>query len=72
MGLAMSGEINRSHKALRPRRRPRPRIWPRGVMECGSVGVLRQVRIAPRVRGVGDAFLLVFCFTSQHHPDLKT
>jgi hypothetical protein len=24
-------------------------------MECGSVGVLRQVRIAPRGRGVGDA-----------------
>jgi hypothetical protein len=36
-------------KALRtrPRRRPRPRIRPRGVMECWSVGVLRQVRIAP-------------------------
>jgi hypothetical protein len=24
-------------------------------MECWSIGVLRQVRIAPRVRGVGDA-----------------
>jgi hypothetical protein len=49
------------HKALRtrPRRRPRPRIRPRRVMarphryakRCGreywSVGVLRQVRIAP-------------------------
>ena len=47
----------RPHKALRsrPRRRPRPRIRPRGVMECWSIGVLRQVRIAPRVRGVGDA-----------------
>jgi hypothetical protein len=46
-----------THKALRtrPRRRPRPRIWPRGMMEYWSVGVLRQVRIAPRVRGVGDA-----------------
>ena len=31
----------------RPRRRPRPRIRPRGVMEYWSVGVLRQVRIAP-------------------------
>jgi len=30
------------HKALRsrPGRRPRPRIGPRGVMECGSAGVL--------------------------------
>jgi hypothetical protein len=27
-----------------------------GVWEGGSVGVLRQVRIAPRDRGVGDAF----------------
>jgi hypothetical protein len=35
--------------------RPRPRIRPRGVMECWSVGVLRQVQIAPRDRGVGDA-----------------
>ena len=43
----------RPHKALRSR--PRPRIRPRGVMECWSIGVLRQVRIAPRVRGVGDA-----------------
>jgi len=41
------------HKVLR--RRPRPRIRPRGVMEYWSIGVLRQVRIAPRVRGVGDA-----------------
>jgi hypothetical protein len=40
-------------KALRPRRRPR--IRPRGVMECGSVGVLRQVGIAPRDREFGDA-----------------
>jgi hypothetical protein len=52
----------------RPRRRPRPRIRPRGVMEYwpariatrsvagGSVGVLRQLGIAPRVRGVGSAF----------------
>jgi hypothetical protein len=50
-------ETTRPHKALRsrPRRRPRPRIRPRAVMECGSVGVLRQVRIAPRDRGVGDA-----------------
>jgi hypothetical protein len=49
------------HKALRtrPRRRPRPRIWPRGVMEYWSVGVLRQVRIAPRVRGVGRPFSVI-------------
>jgi hypothetical protein len=40
----------------RPRRRPRPRIRPRGVMEYWSVGVLRQLGIAPRVRGVGNAF----------------
>ena len=26
-----------------------------GRAECWSIGVLRQVRIAPRVRGVGDA-----------------
>src|SRR5258707_1224753 len=44
--------VTRPHKALRSR--PRPRIRPRGVMECWSIGVLRQVRIAPRVRGVGD------------------
>src|ERR1700693_3358022 len=49
------------------RSRPRPRIRPRGVMarphryakRCGreywSVGVLRQLGIAPRVRGVGSA-----------------
>jgi hypothetical protein len=45
---------HRPHKALRSRsrRRPRPRIRPRGVMECGSVGVLRQVGIAPRDREV--------------------
>jgi hypothetical protein len=49
--------MSRPHKALRtrPRRRPRPRIRPRGVMEYWSVGVLRQVRIAPRGRGVGGA-----------------
>jgi hypothetical protein len=40
----------------RPRRRPRPRIWPPGVMECWSFGVLRQVGIAPLVRGVGGCF----------------
>jgi len=45
--------MTRPHKALRSR--PRPRIRPRGVMECGSVGVLRQVGIAPRDREVGDA-----------------
>jgi hypothetical protein len=39
----------------RPRRRPRPRIRPRGVMEYRSVGLLRQVRIAPRVCGIGGA-----------------
>jgi hypothetical protein len=39
----------------RPRRRPRPRIRPRGVMEYWSVGVLRQLGIAPRVRGAGNA-----------------
>jgi hypothetical protein len=44
-----------SHNSLRTRRRPRPRIRPRGVMEYWSVGVLRQVRIAPRGRGVEDA-----------------
>jgi hypothetical protein len=46
------------HKALRsrPRRRRRPRIRPRGVMEYWSVGVLRQLGIAPRIRGVGSAF----------------
>jgi hypothetical protein len=43
------------HKALRSRPRRRPRIRPRGVMEYWSVGVLREVRIAPRVRGVGGA-----------------
>jgi hypothetical protein len=49
--------MTRPHKALRTRpcRRPRPRIRPRGVMEYWSVGVLRQVRIAPRGRGVGGA-----------------
>src|SRR5260221_10491906 len=52
-----------SHRSLKPinhklRRAgcPRPRIWPRGVMEYWSVGVLRQFGIAPRVRGVGSAF----------------
>jgi hypothetical protein len=35
--------------------RTRPRIRPRGVMEYWSVGVLQEVRIAPRVRGVGGA-----------------
>jgi hypothetical protein len=47
------------HKLRRagcPRRRPRPRIRPRGVIEYWSVGVLRQLGIAPRVRGVGNAF----------------
>src|ERR1700732_1847395 len=38
------------------RRRPRPRIRPRGVMEYWSVGVLRQFGIEPRVRGGGSAF----------------
>ena len=41
------------HKALRSR--PRPRIRPNGVMDCGSVGVLRQVGVAPRDREVWDA-----------------
>ncbi len=41
------------HQALRSRRRPR--IRPRGEMEYWSVGVLRQVRIAPLGRGVGGA-----------------
>jgi hypothetical protein len=45
-----------TREALRPRHRPRPRIRSRGVMECWSVGVLRQFGIAPRVRGVGSAF----------------
>jgi hypothetical protein len=36
--------------------RPRPRIRPRGVMEYWSVGVVRQVRIAPRDREVGATF----------------
>jgi hypothetical protein len=40
----------------RPRRRPRPGIRPRGVMEYWSVGVLRQLGIAPRVREVGPPF----------------
>ena len=31
------------------------RIRPRGVMECRGVGVLRQIRIAPRDREVGGA-----------------
>ena len=35
--------------------RTRPRIRLRGVMEYRSVGVLRLVRIAPRMHGVGDA-----------------
>jgi hypothetical protein len=29
--------------------------WSDGVLECSGIGVLRHVRIAPRVRGVGDA-----------------
>jgi hypothetical protein len=49
-------KIFRPHKALRTRRRrPRPRIRSRGVMEYWNVGVLRQARIASRVRGVGIA-----------------
>jgi len=36
--------------------------------EYWSVGVLRQDRIAPRVRGVGDAFRAVFGLL---HPGLK-
>jgi hypothetical protein len=50
--------ICRPREALRsrPRRRRRPRILPRGVMEYWSIGVLRQLGIAPRVRGVGSAF----------------
>jgi len=42
----------RPHQALRrrSRRRPRPRIW-----ADRRVRVLRQVRIAPRDRGVGGA-----------------
>jgi hypothetical protein len=53
----------------RPRRRPRPRIRPRGVMEYWSVGVLRQLGIAPRLRGVGSAFRADLCDTSN--PGLK-
>jgi hypothetical protein len=47
-----------THETLRsrPRRRLRPRIRPRGVMEYWSSGVLRQLGVAPRVRGVGSAF----------------
>jgi hypothetical protein len=41
--------------ALTRRFRPRPRFRPRGEMEYWSVGVLRQVRIAPLGRGVGGA-----------------
>jgi hypothetical protein len=35
--------IGRPHQALRPRRRPRPRIRACGVMEYWSDGVLRFV-----------------------------
>jgi hypothetical protein len=61
--------------------RRRPRIRPRGVMEYwpariatrsvagGSVGVLRQFGIAPRVRGVGSAFRAHLLATTN--PGLK-
>jgi hypothetical protein len=68
--------VTRPHKALRsrPRRRPRPRIRPRGVMECWSLGVLRQVRIAPALR-VGDGErakdIRLAIRASDHNPGLK-
>jgi hypothetical protein len=43
----------RLHRALRSR--PRPRIRLGGVLEYWSVGVLRFVRIAPRLRGLAGA-----------------
>jgi hypothetical protein len=43
----------RPHRALRSR--PRPRIWLGGVLEYWSVGVLRFVRIAPRLRRLAGA-----------------
>jgi hypothetical protein len=44
--------MHHTHQALR---RPRPRIWARGVIEYWSPGVLRQDGIASRDCGVQDA-----------------
>ena len=46
--------IRKAYHAFRSRRRPRPRFLANGVLEYWSIGVLRQVRIAPRDRGVED------------------
>jgi hypothetical protein len=54
-GRTRSGATREALRS-RPRRRPRPRIRPRGVMEYWSVGVLRQLGIAPRDREVGATF----------------
>ena len=68
MNITSKGFVAR--EALRSR--PRPRIRPRGVMEYwpariatrsvagGSVGVLRQFGIAPRVRGVASVISAIF------------
>jgi hypothetical protein len=48
-GRFVHPKLDDAHKALRFR--PRPRI---GVMEYWSIGVLCQVGIAPRIRGVDD------------------
>jgi hypothetical protein len=63
------GSATRESLRSRPRRRPRPRIRPRGVMEYWSVGVLRQLGIAPRVRGVEDAFRAILL---NERPRIKT
>jgi len=67
--------VRGTREALRSR--PRPRILGSGVMECwpariatrsvagGSTGVLRFVRIAPRVREVGRHFQGVFLATDD-------
>jgi hypothetical protein len=44
----------RACEALRSR--PRPRFLAGGVLEYWSIGVLRLLRIAPRIRGAGGAF----------------
>jgi hypothetical protein len=54
MNEMFAPNILRPREALRSR--PRPRFLVSGVMEFWSTGVLRPVGIAPRFRGVGNAF----------------